>query len=421
MRGLVQRCHGHRFERVLVLCVCAAVAALLLPASGQARAMHMSCGATITSDTTLDNDLANCPNVGIVIGANDITLDLNAHAVSGDGEPVASCPEGASCDIGIDNTAGHTGVTIMGGAVRGFDVGVLVLGAGENRLHRLASANNSSFGLIVGDSTTTRIDHNSSVDDGISGIVVFDSQHLRIDHNAITGTSGYAVPVFGSSHNRFEHNLLMNDQHGFLLGGSDENAGSNDNEIRGNRLAHGPGIEVANSSDNRVRENVLTNPGDGVLLIESRRTQVSGNAIHQAGVGFLEAGGFGILLDGADDNILQRNAVSDGTGPAIFVTTLESQGTSDRNVVSDNVANSNLGVGILVDNAATATLLERNTANQNRDDGIQIGAPGTTVTGNTANYNGNYGIEAVPGVIDGGGNRARGNGNVLQCTNLTCF
>jgi parallel beta-helix repeat protein len=383
--------------------------------------MHVSCGSTITGDTTLENDLANCPNNGIVIGANDITLDLNAHAVSGDGEPVASCPEGVSCDIGIDNTAGHTGVTIRSGAVRGFDVGVLVLGASENRLHRLASSNNSSFGLIVGASSDSRVDHDSSMDDGISGIVVFDSQHLRIDHNTIMGTSGYAVPVFGSSHNRFEHNLLMNDQHGFLLGGSDENAGSNDNEIRSNRLTHGPGIEVAHSSDNRVRENVLTNPGDGVLLIESRRTQVSGNTIHQAGIGFAEAGGFGILLDGADDNLLQRNALSDGKGPAIFVTTLESQGTSDDNVVSDNVANSNLGDGILVDNAATATLLERNTANQNRHDGIQIGAPGTTVTGNTANYNGNYGIEAVPGVIDGGGNMARGNGNALQCTNLTCF
>jgi len=421
MRRLAQRRACHRFEWVGVLCVLVAVAAFLFPASGQAQGGRVSCGATITTDTKLRTDLANCPNNGIVIGASDITLDLNGHTVRGDGEPVASCPEGESCDIGIDNTAGHHGVTIEGGAVRRFDVGVLVTGAGENRLDRLASANNSSFGLIIGDSTTSRIDHNSSVDDGISGIVVFDAQHLRIDHNAITGTSGYAVPVLGSSHNRFEHNLLMNDQHGFLLGGSNENAGSNDNEIRGNRLAHGPGIEVDFSSDNRVRENVLTNPGDGVLLIESRRTQVTGNTIHQAGIGFLEAGGFGILLDGADDNILQRNALSDGKGPAIFVTTLESQGTSDRNVVSGNVANDNLGDGILVDNAATATLLESNTANRNGDDGIDVDAAGTTVTRNSANDDDDLGIEAVPGVIDGGGNRASGNGNALQCTNLTCY
>jgi len=274
--------------------------------------------------------------------------------------------------------------------------------------------------MVVGDASESRLDHNSSINDGVSGIVVFNSQDMRIDHDLITGTSGYAVPVFGSSHSRFDHNVLTGDQHGFLLESSDQNTGSNDNEVRGNRLAHGPGIEVDHSSDNRVRDNVLTNPGDGVLLIESRRTEVSGNAIHQAGIGFVEAGGFGILLDGADDNLLERNAVSGGKGPGIFVTTLESAGTSDRNVVAHNVVNSRFSDGIVVDAGATGTLLERNKSNGNGDDGIDVDAPGTKVTRNTANDNRDLGIEAVPGVIDGGANRASGNGNVLQCTNVAC-
>ena len=42
------------------------------------------------------------------------------------------------------------------------------------------------------------------------------------------------------------------------------------------------------------------------------------------------------------------------------------------------------------------------------------------MTRNTANDNRDLGIEAVPGVIDGGGNRASGNGNVLQCTSVAC-
>jgi parallel beta-helix repeat protein len=161
-------------------------------------------------------------------------------------------------------------------------------------------------------------------------------------------------------------------------------------------------------------------PGDGILLGEAQRTLVSDNSVTDAGIGFPEAGGFGILLDGADDSLVQRNAVTGGNGPAIFVTSLESQGTSDRNVISRNVANSRLSDGILVNGDATATLLERNTANENGHDGIEISVAGTTVTGNTANFNHDLGIEAVPGVIDGGGNRARGNGNALQCTNVAC-
>jgi large repetitive protein len=390
------------------------------PASAQAQANGITCGATVTTDTTLTSDLLNCPDNGLVIGADDITLDLNGHTVAGDGTPVGSCPDGAFCDVGILDSAGHTGVTIKGGSVQGFDVGVLVLGASEDHLKRISSANNSSFGMIVGDSAQSRVDHNSSVGDGISGIVLFDSWHMRIDHNSITGTTGYAVPVFGSSHNRFEHNLLTSDQHGFLLGSSDQNPGSNDNEIRGNRLTDGPSIEVDQSSDNQVRNNSLTDPGDGILLIESRRTQVSDNSVTKAGVGFPEAGGFGILLDGASDNVLQRNSLSGGKGPAIFVTSLESPQTSDRNVVAYNVVNSKLNSGILVNNNATATLLQHNTANGNGDDGIHVDAAGTTITGNTANDNLDLGIEAVPGVIDGGGNTASGNGNPAQCLNVLC-
>ena len=63
------------------------VAAALSFGVGQAEANHVACGDTITADTTLDTDLVNCPNHGIVIAADNITLDLNAHLVDGDGTP----------------------------------------------------------------------------------------------------------------------------------------------------------------------------------------------------------------------------------------------------------------------------------------------------------------------------------------------
>ena len=59
-------------------------------------------------------------------------------------------------------------------------------------------------------------------------------------------------------------------------------------------------------------------------------------------------------------------------------------------------------------------------ANGNTSDGIRIDAPGTRIARNTANNNRDLGINAVAGVIDGGGNRASGNGNPLQCVNVFC-
>jgi hypothetical protein len=84
--------------------------------AGEAVATHVSCGDTITTDTTLDSDLANCPGPGLVIGADNVTLDLGGHTIDGDG--------GTGFDVGIVNgpastvdRAPHSGVTIENGTV----------------------------------------------------------------------------------------------------------------------------------------------------------------------------------------------------------------------------------------------------------------------------------------------------------------
>jgi hypothetical protein len=45
------------------------VAGFTVLGGGQALASHARCGDTITTDTTLDSDLVNCPNNGIMVGA----------------------------------------------------------------------------------------------------------------------------------------------------------------------------------------------------------------------------------------------------------------------------------------------------------------------------------------------------------------
>ena len=364
-------------RRLLVPVVLVVMSWCLAVGAGPAFASHVSCGDTITADTTLDSDLVNCPNNGIVIGADGVTLDLNGHTIDGDGELQEDCPEGAFCDVGIDNTAGHKGVTIKRGAIRDFDVGIFVLGASANRIQRVSSADNSSFGVIVGDSSESRIDHCGSVGDGVSGILMFDSRDNRIDHNSVTDAHGYAIPVFGSSRNRVEKNALDGNDHGILLDSS------NDNDVKGNRISHsgGSSIDLGAASDNRVKNNVLSRQRRRSDPLRSARQPDQRQLSDGDGFfGFPDTGGFGVILDGADDNLVQRNAVTGGRGPAILVTSLESQGTADRNVVSHNVANSKLSDGILVDGDATATLLEGNTADRNGDDGIDVDAAGTTVT-----------------------------------------
>jgi Periplasmic copper-binding protein (NosD) len=390
-------------SRVLVLAL--VVAGFTVLGSSQALASHVSCGDTITTDTTLDSNLVNCPNNGIVIGADNITLYLNGHTIDGDATPVDPCPEGESCDVGVDNSAGHRGVTIEDGSVRQFSVGVLVAGgAARNRLHQLAVSDTTDIGIFVADSTDSVIDKTSMSDPGVNGLVLLDSQQALVARNSVSGTTGYAVFMFGVDDSRIQHNKLNADQHGFLLGDSARNL------VQHNAVSHtGGGIEVVEgATGNRVEHNRFT----GILVGDA-----SDNLIRHNLVAAPE--GFGIILDGAVRTTLDRNLIT-APGPAIIVTKLEAAAAPRDTIVSGNHVTSKLSDGILVDNGATGTLLVRNLAIRSGDDGIDVDAPATTLTRNTANHNHDLGIEAVPGVIDGGGNHAAGNGNPAQCINIDC-
>src|SRR3954447_10185545 len=80
---------------VLPVLIATAAASLVLAAgAGATRSKPVACGDTITASVRLDHDLADCPDNGIVIGADGITLDLNGHTIDGD-DARQDCEPGA--------------------------------------------------------------------------------------------------------------------------------------------------------------------------------------------------------------------------------------------------------------------------------------------------------------------------------------
>src|SRR5215216_7291731 len=80
----------------------AVVALVALSGAEAAGQGQPKCGDKITADTTLHRDLVNCPNNGILIDADNVTLDLNGHTIDGDGKPDTSCdPVTHFCDFGV--------------------------------------------------------------------------------------------------------------------------------------------------------------------------------------------------------------------------------------------------------------------------------------------------------------------------------
>jgi parallel beta-helix repeat protein len=378
----------------------------------------IACGDVITTDTTLHADLVDCPNKGIVIGADGVTLNLHGHTI--DGDMASDCPEEVVCDIGVDNVAGHDGLVLKGGTVQEFNVGVLASGDVTGvRLHDLSVSYNEYFGVIVEGSTDSVISDNTFIDNGICALILTGAQRAVVTGNSASGSHGYAFVFAPIVDGVVQDNVLDNNDHGILMV-----AGSSGDRVVHNTIRHTSGSSIdlgEGAAGNRVEHNRLIDNGDGIIGSDVHDNVISHNTVTGTGFfGFQDTGGFGIVLDGAARTTLEANTVTGGRGPAIFVTTLEAPTVSRDNVLSRNLVSSKLDDGIHVDSGATGTRIESNVANGSGDDGIDVEVPSATLRSNIANRNSDLGIEAAPGVTDAGNNRAAGNGNAAQCINVFC-
>jgi hypothetical protein len=217
--------------------------ALAAPAS-QAAGARLHCGTTITKSTKLTQDLTNCPGVGLRIGADAITLDLNGHTVS------AAAKRNPKAH-GILNV-GHDRVTIKGGTVQGFGAyGVRLAGVQRN---------------LVVDVTMTA---------NFTGIGLVESSHNVVERSAMTGSRFTGVNLTGGTANRVVHNRIADSiGYGVLLQTSVADHGSR-NRIVENAIV-GKGIQV---NPGQVAPMIARNTiqGDGIVVYEPS-TILQGNA-----------------------------------------------------------------------------------------------------------------------------------------------
>jgi parallel beta-helix repeat protein len=284
---------GARPSRQIFLAT--AVAVILVGPGGEAIASHVSCGDSITADTTLDSDLIDCPNNGIVIGADDVTLDLNGHTIDGDNALVDPCPENEFCDVGVLND-GHNGVRITGGTVREFGFGAGLFGARKNGVGDLSTFENTFAGILLVDSARSRVRGNSAArnkgpDSGV-GIVLFESHNNRIAHNTLSGNHELALHLLRSDHNHIGNNRVRgrHREGGILV----EGVG---NEIARNRLVR-QGILISIFTDGGravgtlVARNHVRNATKGGITVDSkpRGTVIKRNHVFGSG-----ASGIGVF------------------------------------------------------------------------------------------------------------------------------
>jgi parallel beta-helix repeat protein len=363
------------------------VAGVMALSGRPAHAASVSCGDTITADTTLHHNLVNCPNNGILIGANNVTLDLNGHTIDGNGKPDKSCnPVTDFCDFGV-GFENHNGVTVKDGSIREFEGGLGAFGLRHARLLGLATSRNRFSGIgLAGDARilVRNCSGNGSTFREGTGLGLFESHHVRILNSSFRHNAQHGIVTGDSARNLIRGNVFSrNGEEAILMEGGEGF------QIRHNRLVQG-GITLGPGSHNVIKRNRVFRAHDGIRIEKGHGNLVAHNFVaHDRHVG-IRLGIKHPFIGGAHNSV--RN-----------------------NLVRDSRVDD-----FLVGRKARNSLLKGNVARGAGDDGFDVESPSIKLTSNRAVRNGDLGIEAVRGVNDGGGNIARHNGDPRQCTNVVC-
>jgi hypothetical protein len=207
----------------MALVLALGAAGVMIFGGGTAHAAKVGCGARITKDTTLHKDLVNCPNNGIVITADDVTLDLNGHTIDGNGAPDHNCdPVTHFCDSGIAFGKRHR-ITVEHGSVRQFEAAVVVFKDRHARMLGLSTSRNHFSGIGVAFSSRILVKNSSgdrtTANEG-NGLGLFFSRHLRVVNSSFRRNAHAGIKPVGSADAVIKGNLMArNGDEGFLMEG----------------------------------------------------------------------------------------------------------------------------------------------------------------------------------------------------------
>lgn len=264
------------------------------------------CGQEITEDTTLDGDLICAGGPALVVTADNVTLDLDGHTVSGHLDTVAGGP-------GI-LLRGVRGVTVRKGTLQHFGAGVVIDGGGGNVVQNLTVQDN--VGAVGGDFG--------------DGIVIDGSSENRIEGNTVARNGPFSgISLIGkSSQNEIRDNIVTDNN---MMHVGDPSAG---------RQAMGIRIEGPSANHNRIVGNTVTGSGaDGIVVLP---TCISTPGQPEC------AGSPPNEHNEITANLSHRNGTS-GRGDGIRLFTVANPVAAAHTSILDNVADDNTTNGIAID------------------------------------------------------------------------
>lgn len=367
------------------------------------------CGQTITQNVRLRKDL-DCAGAGLIIGANDVVVDLGGHTLSGNGT-----------DSGVV-ASDRINATVRNGTIRAFASGVAYYRGQASTVDNVNFEANTGedVGFTLSKDLTVR---NSHIRKGAMGTQL--AERPRFLGTSFTGVKlGFAYRVTSAT---FVNCRLTDSE---INAGWDSNAVTvTDSELL---RSH---ISLSESNGLNAARNKFT--GSYVEIgAASRTTTIRGNEFIGAEAGIRAYHPFGAETLTVENNIFRDNTIglNMGNNHQLPYEAFHDLVVTGNTFVNNSVAGlyfdpvgGGPGPHLLISGNTFTSNGHRSSGKVDRagrqvNDGMHINvALGSDIEirGNTTTDNADHGIEAQPGtVVDGGGNTS--SGDPAGCSGVVC-
>ncbi|MDP9274578.1 MAG: right-handed parallel beta-helix repeat-containing protein [Chloroflexota bacterium] len=158
---------------------------------------------------TLANDMS-CSGDGMVIVADNITIDLGGHTLTGPGMGPQTWPLPQLDSVGV-RVGGHTGVTIRNGKTTAFSTGIYFIDMVSSSIESVTTLRNR-FGFYIHASQKITV-KDSDVEFNIYGLHLQNSDDCVLVNNLLArqtynSPGGYGLYLYASSRNRVTDNTI---------------------------------------------------------------------------------------------------------------------------------------------------------------------------------------------------------------------
>ena len=234
----------------------------------------LACGTTIYQDTTLANNVGPCQGDGVILGASNISLNLNGHTITGSHDPALS-PLSSTEQVGV-LVNNESNDTVFNGTVDYFDAGVAINGGSANTVRGIYAHDNISRDVLVA----------GGVD-----------SHTNVSTDQTTCNYGDGITTFSSNNNLIEGNTVV---HNGPFSGISLVRSSNNNVVQGNRAALNDVVNLTTTHQGTLcgAGALTTNSGTGAT-----GPMASGRPVQDIGIR--------VEGPGATNNTVQGNQVTD--------------------------------------------------------------------------------------------------------------